>query len=158
MPDRAVFLADPQSVFETSFLDAVWDALGEDRLVLMLDEVVRLDEEVKAGRLDHGIFEYLRHLMQHHPRLSFIFSLGSGLEELRKDYAYLFSVALYHRISFLEPGAARELITEPVAGHYQVAPAAVQKILAITSGHPYYTQLVCHCLFDRWTSTRSWPR
>jgi len=151
VPDRAVFLADPQSVFETSFLDAVWDALGEDRLVLMLDEVVRLDEEVKAGRLDHGIFEYLRHLMQHHPRLSFIFSLGSGLEELRKDYAYLFSVALYHRISFLEPGAARELITQPVAGHYQVAPAAVQKILAITSGHPYYTQLVCHCLFDRWT-------
>ncbi len=150
VPDRAVFLADPQSVFEAAFLDAVWDALGEDRLVLMLDEVVRLDEEVKAGRLDHGIFEYLRHLMQHHPRLSFIFSLGSGLEELRKDYAYLFSVALYHRISFLEPGAARELITQPVAGYYQVAPAAVQKILAITSGHPYYTQLICHCLFDRW--------
>ena len=25
------------------------------------------------------------------------------------------------------------------------------KILQITSGHPYYTQLVCHCLFDSWS-------
>ena len=27
---------------------------------------------------------------------------------------------------------------------------AVDKILQITSGHPYYTQLVCHCLFNAW--------
>ncbi len=153
VPDRAAFLADPQPAFETTFLDAVWSALGEDHLVLMLDEVVRLDEEVKTGQLERDIFDYLRHLMQHHPRLSFIFSLGSGLEEMRKDYAFLFSVALYHRISFLEPAAARELITEPAAEHYQVAPQAVEKILQITSGHPYYTQLVCHCLFDLWSSS-----
>src|SRR5260370_39718391 len=91
--------------------------------------------------------------MQHHPRVSFIFSLGSGLEEMRKDYAFLFSVALYRRISSLERAAARELITEPAAEHYQVAPQAVEKILQITSGHPYYTQLVCHCLFDLWSSS-----
>src|SRR5260370_24905873 len=109
----------------------------------MLDEVVRLDEEVKTGQLERDIFDYLRHLMQHHPRLSFIFSLGSGLEEMRKDYAFLFSVALYHRISFLEPAAARELITQPAAEHYQVAPQAVEKILQITSGQPYYTQPSC---------------
>ena len=87
--------------------------------------------------------------MQHQTRLNFIFSLGSVLEEM-KDYAFLFSVALYHRISFLEPAAARELITQPVRDHYQVAPQAVEQILQITSGHPYYTQLVCHCLFDLW--------
>ena len=151
VPDRAVFLADPQPAFETTFLDTVWSALGEDHLVLMLDEVIRLDEEVKAGRLEREIFDYLRHLMQHHARLNFIFSLGSGLEEMKKDYAFLFSVSLYHRISFLEPTAARELITEPVRDHYQVTPQAVTKILQITSGHPYYTQLVCHCLFDLWS-------
>ena len=153
VPDRAAFLADPRPAFETTFLDAVWSALGEDHLVLMLDEVVRLDEEVKAGRLERDIFDYLRHLMQHHTRLNFIFSLGSGLEEMKKDYAFLFSVALYHRISFLEPAAASELITQPVLDYYQVAPQTVEKILQITSGHPYYTQLVCHCLFDLWSSS-----
>jgi hypothetical protein len=151
VPDRSVFLADPRSAFETRFLDEVWSALGDDHLVLMIDEAVRLHEEVQAGRLEREVFEFLRHLMQHFTRLNFIFSLGSGLEEMAKDYAFLFSVSLYRRISFLEPAAARELITRPVRGHYEVTPQAVTKILQVTSGHPYYTQLVCHCMFDSWS-------
>jgi hypothetical protein len=31
-----------------------------------------------------------------------------------------------------------------------VTPEAVKETLQITSGHPYYTQLICHCMFDRW--------
>src|SRR5215469_285960 len=124
-PARPAFDADPRMAFESLFLETVMSALGEDHLVLMLDEVVRIDEEVRAGRLDREVFDYLRHLMQHHPRLTFIFSLGSGLEEMRKEYAFLFTVALYHRISFLEPAAARALITDPARGHYEVAPEAV---------------------------------
>jgi SPFH domain / Band 7 family len=151
IPDRATFFADPLSVFETVFLDAVWSVLGEDHLVLMLDEVARFYEEVRAGRLERQVFDYLRHLMQHFERLNFIFSLGSGLEEMEKDYAFLFSVTLYRRISFLEPAAARALITQPIRDYYQVMPDALEKILQVTSGHPYYTQLVCHCLFDRWS-------
>jgi hypothetical protein len=150
VPDRAAFSANPHAAFETAFLDAVWSVLGEDHLLLMIDEVVRLHEEVRAGRLERDVFDYLRHLMQHFERLNFIFSLGSGVEELKKDYAFLFGVALYHRISFLEPVAARALIMRPTQDCYQVLPDAAEKILQITSGHPYYTQLVCHCLFDRW--------
>jgi hypothetical protein len=151
VPDRGEFLADPVSAFEAMFLDKIWPALGNDHLVLMMDEVVRLDEEVRAGRLEREIFDYLRHLMQHYARLNFIFSLGSGLEEMAKDYAFVFSVALYHRISFLEPEAARELITQPVRDHYRLEAEAVERILKVTSGHPYYTQLVCHCVFDLWS-------
>lgn len=150
VPERAAFLAEPRSGFEV-FLDRVWSAMGEGRLVLMIDEAIRLDEEVKAGRLDREVFNYLRHLMQHYPSLSFIFSLGSGLEEMKKDYAFLFSVALYHRITFLETAAADKLITWPARDHYLVEPEAVSKILQLTSGHPYYTQLVCHCVFDLWS-------
>jgi hypothetical protein len=150
VPDRAMFMADPRSAFENVFLDEAWPALGTDHLLLMVDEVARLEEERIAGRLEPGFFEYLRHLMQHHANLNFIFSLGSGLEEMEKEYAFLFNASLYHRISFLEPAAARALITEPAKGHYEVAPDAVTKILQITAGHPYYTQLVCHSLFDRW--------
>jgi hypothetical protein len=151
VPDRAAFMADPRSAFETAFLDRVWSALGEDHLVLMLDEVLRLEEEIRAGRLDREVFNYLRHLMQHHARLNFIFSMGAAMEEMKKDYTFLFSVALYHRISFLEPAAARELITQPVQDHYQIAPQAVAKIIQVTSGHPYYIQLLCHCIFDSWS-------
>lgn len=151
-PDRSAFETDARSAFESDFLPAVLTALGEDHLVLMLDEVSRLDDEIRAGRLDREIFSYLRHLMQNYPRLNFIFSLGSGLEEMRKDYAFLFSATMYHRISFLTETAARKLITEPVRERFEVAPDAVNAILRVTSGHPYYTQLVCHSLFDRWAS------
>jgi hypothetical protein len=151
VPDDEIFLANPRSAFETAFLDAVWSVLGKDHLVLMIDEAVRLDEEVRAGRIEREIFDYLRHLMQHYAQLNFIFSLGSNLEGMRKEYAFLFSVSLYHRISFLESAASRDLIIEPVREHYQVAPQAVTKIARITSGHPYYTQLICHCLFDQWS-------
>jgi hypothetical protein len=151
VPDRASFSVDPRSTFEAMFLEKVWAAIGQDHLVLMMDEVVRLDEEVRAGRLEREVFDYLRHLMQHYARLNFIFSLGSGLEEMAKDYAFLFSVSLYHRISFLEPAAASELIIKPVQDHYRVAPKAVERILEITSCHPYYTQLVCHCVFELWS-------
>jgi WD40 repeat protein len=150
-PGRRAFVADPRSAFESAFLTAVLAALGEDHLVLMLDEVVRLDEEIRAGHLDREVFSYLRHLMQHYPRLNFIFSLGSGLEEMQKDYAFLFSAAMYHQISFLEETAARKLITDPVRGYFEVSPDAIDTILRVTSGHPYYTQLVCHSLFDRWS-------
>jgi hypothetical protein len=150
VPDRALFLADPRTTFEIAFLEQMWPVLGEHHLVLMMDEVVRLQDEVREGRLEGEIFEYLRHLMQHHTRLNFVFSLGSGLEDMEKEYAFLFNVSLYRRISFLEAAAARDLITNPAQDCYQVTPEAVTKILQITSGHPYYTQLVCHCLFDRW--------
>jgi kumamolisin len=153
VPGRAAFTADtadPRSAFEDVFLDEVWTALGDDHLVLMVDEVARLEEERAAGRLEPGVFEYLRHLMQHYPKLNFIFSIGSGLEEMEREYSFLFNSSMYHRISFLEPAAARALITEPASDHYDVAPAAVAKILQITSGHPYYTQLLCHSLFNMW--------
>jgi hypothetical protein len=150
VPERSAFLADPAAAFERVFFDRVWAALGDNQLVLMMDEVARLDEEVRAGRLDRQVFEYLRHLMQHHDRLNFVFSLGSGIEEMSRDYAFLFSVSLYHQISFLEPAAARELITRPARGHYELTDQAVERIIEITSAHPYYTQLVCHCVFAAW--------
>ncbi len=149
-PNRAEFMADPRNCFENEFLHYVWSACGDRHLLLMLDEAIRLEEQVRAGKLEHNIFEYLRHLMQHHERLSFLFSLGSGLEEMEKEYSFLFSVGLYKKISFLDRDAASALITQPVKDYYQVEPAALERIFQITSGHPYYTQLLCHSLFNRW--------
>ncbi len=148
--DRSAFLADPRASFENEFLNSLWSIIGERHLLLMLDEAVRLQEQVLAGKLEPHIFEYVRHLMQHHERLNFLFALGSGLEEMEKDYAFLFNVGLYKKISFLERTDAYALITQPVKGHYQVEQAALERIFQVTSGHPYYTQLVCHCLFNRW--------
>lgn len=148
-PDRVAFEADARSYFANDFLDQAWGAVGDRHILLMIDEAVRLQEQVSAGKLDKSIFEYLRHLMQHYEQLNFLFSIGSGLEQMEKEYAFLFNVALYKKISFLERAAAADLVTRPAQAHYRVEPAAVDRILEVTACHPYYTQLVCHSLFNR---------
>jgi hypothetical protein len=149
-PGRASFESDARNYFSNDFLDEVWRAIGDRHILLMIDEAVRLQEQVQAGKLDKSIFEYLRHLMQHYERLNFLFSIGSGLEQMEKEYAFLFNVALYKKISFLERRAAVHLVTQPVQAHYRVEPAAVDRILEVTACHPYFTQLLCHSLFNRW--------
>lgn len=152
---RDAFRANPRHAFENEFLPRVWAALGERHLLLMLDEAIRLQEQVQARKLEPETFAYLRYLMQHFERLNFLFALGEGLESMTKEYASLFSVGLYKKISFLEPAAARALITQPVQEFFRVQDSAVERILEITSGHPYYTQLLCHSIFNHWQHTRA---
>ena len=152
--NRPEFMQDARAVFENEFLPQVWNVIGDRHILLMLDEAIRLQEQVEAGRMDRGVFEYLRHLIQHSNRLNFLFALGSGLEDMEKEYAFLFSVGLYKKISFLTRDAATALITQPVKDLYVIEPSAVDHIFNITSGHPYFTQLLCHSLFNRWLQHR----
>jgi branched-chain amino acid transport system substrate-binding protein len=147
---RQEFMADARNFFQYKFLDQVWSAIDDRHLLLMLDEAIRLEEQVRTGKLEHQIFEYMSHLMQHYERLNFLFSLGSGLEEMEKEYTLLFRVAIYKKISFLDRDTTTALITNPVKDYYKVEEAAQKRIFQITSGHPYCVQLLCHNLFNRW--------
>jgi hypothetical protein len=150
IPSREEFAKNPEGCFYERFLDPALEALGDGHLLLMLDEAARLYEQVQAGRLEPRAFDFLRSLIQYHPHLNFIFSIGSGLEEMRHEYALLFNLCQYRKISFLDRDAAVALITKPVEEHYRCAPGTVERILDVTCGQPYYTQLVCNRLFARW--------
>ena len=149
-PGREDFGSNPRNFFQEVFLGEVWNAIGDSRLVLMFDEAVRLEEQVLAGRLEHDTFGYLRHLMQHNEGLNFIFSLGSRVEEMHRDYAVLFNNGLYKKISFLAPDAIRQLITEPVVDVFQYEDDAIGQILELGGMHAYFTQLICHSVFSRY--------
>ena len=154
IPSRDAFAGDPGGCFREGFLDPALEALGDDRLLVMLDEAARLYEQVQAGRLEPRVFDLLRSLIQYHPHLNFVFSIGSGLEEMCQEYAVLFNLCQYRKISFLDRDAVEALIIEPVEEHYRYAPGAVEHILEVTHGQPYYTQLVCNRLFARWARQR----
>ncbi|MBI4232944.1 MAG: ATP-binding protein [Chloroflexi bacterium] len=149
-PRREEFADNPMQHFQAEFLEQVWSAVGDRHLLLMVDETTRLEEQIQAGKLDHQVFDHIRSLMQHNPRLNFIFSLGSRLEQMQSEYGLLFNIALYKEISFLDRPSAVALIRRPVESLYRYDDAAVDRILGITSGHPYYTQLLCHSLFTHW--------
>ncbi|MCP4518113.1 MAG: ATP-binding protein, partial [Delftia sp.] len=145
-PDPQDFDTHPTRAFN-HFLDHLEQNLGDKRLLLMLDEFELLQAKIEQGKLDPELPGYFRSLLQHRQRLTFIFSGAHRLEEMSQDYwSILFNVALYRRISYLSPAQAARLIREPVAGALDVDELAVEKIIRLSNGHPYFVQLLCWAL------------
>jgi outer membrane protein assembly factor BamB/3-methyladenine DNA glycosylase AlkC len=146
-PQFSDFVGQPGIVFREEFLTQALKMIGERTLILMFDEFELLDEFVQQGKLDQGIFSYLRNLMQHSDRLDFFFAGTHKLEEMSGDYwSILFNMALYKKVSFLNPEDARQLISRPVSKHFEYDELAIDKIIWATAGHPHFTQLLCHHL------------
>ena len=146
LPERAEYEASPEFTFRSRFLRSVMGLLDSRNLLLMFDEFEELEKRVEDGRLEPEVFAFLRNLMQHEPRLDFIFSGTHELEDLCSDYwSILFNIAVYKRITFLDYDDVRRLVTEPVApSGLEYDPLAVDRIIQVTAGHPYFTQVVCH--------------
>jgi photosystem II stability/assembly factor-like uncharacterized protein/tetratricopeptide (TPR) repeat protein len=149
LPEREEFSKDPD-FFESQFLPSLLPQLGHNTLLLTFDEFDNLEDTTIRETLARPLIDYLLRLLGR-KGLSFIFSIGSSgrkLENMRAEYTEFFKTALYKKISFLSKVETRSLIIKPVAGILTYDPAAVEAIFAITSGHPYFTQLICHELFS----------
>jgi hypothetical protein len=146
LPERSAYEETPEFTFRSRFLRAVVGALDSRNLLLMFDEFEELQNRVEDGRLEPEIFAFLRNLMQHEPRLDFLFSGTHKLEELGSAYwSILFNIAAYKRITFLDPAEVCRLVTEPVEAHgLEYDPLAIDRIYQVTAGHPYFVQVVCH--------------
>ena len=155
-PARTDFEPAPSQVFEQEFLAQVEQALGGRRLLLAFDEFEEIESRVRESKLEPTIFPFLRHLMQHSDKLSFIFVGTHKLDELSKDYwSIFFNIAQHRQIRFLDDTAARCLIVDPVAESGLIYDdLAVKRILDITACHPYFVQLVCHALVNHANATK----
>ncbi len=151
VPDLNGLDMNPAKWFQHTFIPEVRMELPEStKIVLVFDEFEALENLVTDEILPRTIFNFLRHLMQHGEGLSFIFVGTHRLEEMTTDYwSVLFNIALYQEISYLNDAAAHALITEPVAPTLIYDDLALDKILRVTAGHPYFLQLVCYSLVKR---------
>lgn len=142
---------DANGRFQRIFLPRMTKQLPyKSTLLLVFDEFEAFENLVNDGILPPTFFTYLRHLMQHSNHLSFVFVGTRRLEEMTSDYwSVLFNIALYRKIGYLEDKAAMRVITEPVSPHIVYDDLALDKILRVTSGHPYFLQLVCYALVKR---------
>jgi len=150
LPEKEAIAQDPDYL-ESQFLPGLDPHLGDRSLLLTFDEFDSLEDAEIRESLGRPLVDYLRRLMGR-PRLNFIFSIGSSgckLENMQASYTEFFKAALYKKVSFLEKQDARALVTRPVEGVLEYEPRAVERILQIASGHPYFTQLTCHELFSR---------
>jgi len=148
-PSRTAFEDDPEYLIN-EFLPGLKPVLGDQVLLLTFDEFDTLDHPEIQETLAVPLINTLRRLMALEG-LSFIFSIGSSgnkLENMQASYTDFFKSALYRKISFLTKDDCTRLITKPVEGVLSYNPKAIDLIYEITSGHPYFTQLMCHELFS----------
>ena len=157
VPDSSTWIDDPVGRFQREFMSDALDALpAETSILLIFDEFEAFENLVNDTILPPTLYTYLRHLMQHGERLSFIFAGTHRLEEMGTDYwSVLFNTALYWQVGFLKSQAAERLVRDPVAPHVTYDDLAVDKILQVTAGHPYFLQLVCYSLINRANQLRS---
>jgi len=146
-PDRKAF--EDTEYLISEFLPSLRPLLEDQVLILTFDEFDTLDRPEIQESLARPLIAYLRRLMEVEG-LTFIFSIGSSgdkLENMQASYTDFFKSALYRKISFLTSEDCYRLITKPVEGIIEYERKAVERIVEITSGHPYFTQLMCHELF-----------
>jgi hypothetical protein len=146
LPERSAYQETPEFTFRSRFLRQVVGELDSRNLLLMFDEFEELQRRVEDGRLEPDIFSFLRNLMQHEPRVDFLFSGTHKLEDLGAEYwSILFNIAAYRQITFLARDEVRRLAMQPVAPYgMEYDPLAIDRIIQVTAGHPYFTQVVCH--------------
>jgi len=119
-------------------------------LLLMLDEYELIESKIDGGILRSDLITFFASLLEAHPRLSLIFTGSRHLEDRNRDYwSILIGKSLYRRISFLSEPDALRLITEPVADRVVYPRGISERIVRLTAGQPFYTQVVCQNMMDR---------
>ncbi len=156
LPSIAELEADPK-IFVDRFLLQLRQALNAQNLVLLLDEFDAFYSlKVAAGHL----FQYLQWEVYHHPDLYIISVVGRQLNDL-PELVSLFREAPTQEVGLLDRRSAERLITKPAEGVLEYSQDAIDAILDLSAGHPYFTQVVCFAVFshareeNRWQVTRA---
>jgi HEAT repeat protein len=142
-PRQAKFQEDAQRSLQR-FLDRAEGALGERRLLVLIDEIDILISKVEQQVVSDDVFHLLRGLWQHRNKMAFIVTGAYKVREMLSDSrSILFHVAKSYSISYLDRGEAEALIVEPVSEHLTYDNMVVDKIIRVTACHPYFIQYIC---------------
>jgi len=135
--------------FRNEFLLSVNKKLENKRLLLLFDEFDVLGDEItKTGAASETLFPYLQDLIMHQRQIIFVFVVGRRIEELTTHFQSIFKQAVYRQIGLLKENNAKNLIAEPVRDFLTYEDSAIEAILNLTCGHPYFTQLICFESFN----------
>ncbi len=146
-PVRELFEKDPSWAFE-QYLDSVWQHLPGQRLILLIDEFDDIRQYV--ARNGDEILRYLRSLMQHYPGLNFLLAGASQMPYAEGYQTILFNIAQARELGKFKRDEAIDLIKTPVSKDLEYDDLALDKMLTITDGWPYFIhvmgeKLIQHC-------------
>ncbi|MBW4600717.1 MAG: AAA family ATPase [Calothrix sp. FI2-JRJ7] len=139
-------LREDKLIFFDVFLPQVYQALGNKNLVLLLDEFDVLGDSHSDSAVTH-FFPFLLSVIQRQPQLYIIPVVGRRLDDM-PNLLSLFRQAPTQEIGLLDTTNAERLITKPANSTLIYEPDAINAILELSAGHPYFTQVLCFALFS----------
>ena len=144
---------DGNDAFAERYWPEIRSALGDRCLVLMLDDLDGLDD---AGEEDvqGSLISFLEELRGQDEALALIMSMSvSQQEALLRGHGRLFGGAVTNVLGPLSSEDASRLITWPVDGVLAYDYGVARRMIELTSGQPYYLQLLCFEVFNRCAAT-----
>ncbi|MBV8694810.1 MAG: HD domain-containing protein [Ktedonobacteraceae bacterium] len=140
---------DPLSYFDT-FMKLTQEVDKQYPLVIILDEFQCL-YSLREEMVSHSaIFSRLRSQSQHGHGIHLVLSGGGLLSQLvDQSTASLFNITYDEKLGFLEEKAVYQLIKDGLAKVGNVTDPAIDLLLNLTSGHPYYLQLLCSTVYEQ---------
>jgi tetratricopeptide (TPR) repeat protein len=139
----------------SGFLRNFRRAFGADppRLVLLIDEFTEVYKQRRKGIISDGFMRAWKAVVEKRYFASVL--VGQDvMPAFKSSFPNEFGVTEDVRVTYLSEKDARRLIEEPVGSDRYVG-KAVERILGLTAGSPYYTMMLCNRLVDYMNRTRS---
>jgi tetratricopeptide (TPR) repeat protein len=134
--------------FRSIFLPEIAQKVASGGLVLLFDEFDVLDSPART-QASEAFFPYLRRWMDDVQKVKFVFVIGRRPEDLSVRTMSTFKGVQSTRVSFLSKPDAIDVIRQSEReGTLQWDESAVQHVIDLTHGHPYFTQLLCSVVWE----------
>lgn len=151
-PAKELFrTSDPFVAFDDWWEEQCAPRLGEQTILLAIDEFEKAGEALQAGRLTSRIQDFLRHLIQHQSHLTLLLAGVQNLDELGAGWSSSLINVLTLSMDYLSPSEAEELIREPdPEAHFGLTydDDVVAEIITFTHRQPALLQLLCSCIVE----------
>ncbi len=130
-------------------VEAVRHAVGDRRLLFMLDEFDKVLEGLDSGLTKQTVPENFRSLFHDHKGISGIITGSRRIRRLREEkYSALFGIGLHIPVKALDEKAAIKLVNEPVQGQLRYTKEARSMVVEECACQPYLIQYLCHTIFQ----------
>jgi tetratricopeptide (TPR) repeat protein len=134
--------------FRSVFLPEVAQKVATGGLTLLFDEFDVLDSPMQT-QASEAFFPYLRAWMADVQKVKFVFVIGRRPEDLSVRTMSTFKGIQSTRVSFLSRKDAKDVVLQSEKDHsLQWDEGGVQRVLDLTHGHPYFTQLLCSVIWE----------
>ncbi len=152
-PDDADLLNLPYRTFER-YLKQVDAQLGEEGLIIALDEFEQIEEFIAAGQIHQDFIKFLRGLVQMSSKVAFVFAGLHTLEEMTEDYFHPFFASIIPiHVGFFTPESTHQLLANPTEDFpLDYNHEALERIYTLTAGQPFLIQLVGFWLVRRYNN------